>query len=139
MATLVRDVMTPEVGELPPSSTVTEAARVMRDRDLGDVVVAEEGRPLGVVTDRDIVLRAVAEGDDGGLRLGDMCSRQLRTLSPDDTLEEAARCMREAAVRRLVVVEDGRAVGVLGMGDLLAELEPGSPVTEVVRATGAGR
>ena len=139
MATLVREVMTREVCELPPSSTVTEAARVMRDRDVGDVVVAEDGRPVGVVTDRDIVLRAVAEGDDGGLRLGEMCSRQLRTLSPGDTLEDAARCMREAAVRRLVVVEEGRAVGVLSMGDLLAELEPGSPVTAVTRATGEGR
>lgn len=139
MATLVREVMTREVCELPPSSTVTEAARVMRDRDLGDVVVAEGGRPLGVVTDRDIVVRAVAEGDGGGLRLGEMLSRQLRTVAPDASLEDAARCMREAAVRRLVVVEHGRAVGILGMGDLLAELEPGSTVAEVTRATGTHR
>jgi CBS domain-containing protein len=139
MATVVREVMTREVCELPPSSTVTEAARAMRDRDLGDVVVAEDGSPRGVVTDRDIVLRAVAEGDDGGLQLGEMCSRRLRTLSPDDSLEDAARCMRTAAVRRLVVVEDGRIVGVLSMGDLLAELEPGSPVAGVLHSTGARR
>jgi CBS domain-containing protein len=132
MAPLVGDVMTRDVCMLPPSSTVTDAARVMRDQDIGDVVVAEDGILRGVVTDRDIVMRSVAEGHEGGLLLGEMLSRQLRTVSPDDTLEEAAARMRRAAVRRLVVVEEGlRVAGVLSMDDLLPQLGQGSVAAEL--------
>ena len=119
MAQSIRDVMTAHPITLPATSAVVQAARAMRDSDIGDVVVTENGRVCGIVTDRDITVRGVAEGHDiSSLTLGDICSRQLTTLSPMDSVESAVRLMREKALRRLPVVDSGKPVGIVSLGDL---------------------
>lgn len=119
MAQKVRDVMTPEPIALPLDARLTEAARLMRDQGVGGLLVTQGGRLCGVITDRDIVVRAVAEGRDlGGTRLNEVCSAGIVTVRPDDEADEAVRIMREQGVRRLPVVEDGHAVGIISMRDI---------------------
>ena len=116
----VRDVMTPDPVCCAPSATAEDAARQMRDGHIGDVIVCEDGRLLGIVTDRDIVVRVVAEGrrpDDCLVR--EICSHDVVTVAPDDDADRAVELMKERAVRRLPVCgRDGRLVGVLSLGDL---------------------
>ncbi len=132
---LVRDVMTPNPIALASSSTAADAARAMRDADIGDVIVTEDGQVCGIVTDRDIVVRVVAQGrDPRQTSLADICSRDLTTLSPRGTVREALLLMREKAVRRLPVVEGGRPVGIVSIGDLAVEQEPGSVLGDISSA-----
>lgn len=127
MATTVRDVMTTDIVSCPSSAPVSEAARSMRDRDIGDVLVVDEGKVCGIVTDRDIVVRCLAEGGDAGsARVGDVLTSSLTTVAPDAPIDEAARIMRDNALRRLPVVEDGTAVGIVSLGDLAVRADPNS-------------
>lgn len=119
MARKVRDVMTPEPTTLPLEASLTEAARLMRDEDIRIVLVAQDDRLCGLLTERDIVVRAVAAGRDlTGTRLDEVCSAGIVTIGPDADEETALRLMRERAVARLPVVEDGKAVGIVSIGDL---------------------
>src|SRR5919202_2155939 len=121
MARLVRELMAEPV-TLPGDATLTEAARLMRDADIGDVIVADGERPLGVVTDRDIVVRGIAEEHaPSDTTVADVCTRDLVTVSPDDPVEQAVRLMRQVAVRRLAVVHGDRLVGVISLGDVALE------------------
>ena len=121
----VQDVMTPGVVALPGTSPVTEAATAMRDSDVGSVVVLDQqGKVCGIVTDRDIVIRGVAETQDiSSLTLDDICSDNPTTLTPDATISEAVRIMREQAIRRIPIVEEGRPVGMVSLGDLAVETD----------------
>jgi CBS domain-containing protein len=115
----VKEVMTPDPIALPVTATVQEAARVMRDSDVGPVIVLEGDQPCGIVTDRDITVRAVADEQDlATLTLGDICSKDLVSVQPEAEVEEALLLMQEKAVRRVAVVDGGRAVGIVSMGDL---------------------
>lgn len=136
MPPTVRDVMTFDPVALEARTSVTEAARKMKERDIGDVIVLDGDRLCGVVTDRDIVVRALAEDrDPNGTNLGEICSRELVTVSPGDDLMVAGRLMRENAVRRMPVVEDGKPVGIISMGDLAVERDPDSPLAQVSAAS----
>ena len=118
----IKDVMTPNPTVLPATATVVDAARAMRQADVGDVLVESEGELRGIVTDRDIVVRAIADGGDPlDVKLGDIASVQLATLKPSDSVEDAVRLMREKALRRVPVCEGGRAVGIVSLGDLAIE------------------
>src|SRR5436190_13783964 len=102
MAQTIRDIMTDKPATLEGSASLVEAARLMRERDIGDVVVIENGTPCGVVTDRDIVVRGIAnETDPTTASLSDVCTHRLVTAAPDDTIDHAAQLMRDEAVRRL--------------------------------------
>ncbi len=115
----IGDVMTRDPQVCDETTTLVAAASMMRDHDIGDVLVESDGSVCGVVTDRDIVVRAVAEGADPvKMTLGDVCSRQVTSLSPDDSVTDAVQIMREKAIRRLPVMEDGHAVGIVSIGDL---------------------
>jgi CBS domain-containing protein len=116
----VREVMTPDPIVLDMSATVRDAARAMRARDIGDVLVASEGKLWGIVTDRDIVVRAVAEYPEapGACKLADICTTDVECLAPDDDVLAAIRMMEKSAIRRIPVVEEGRAIGVVTLGDL---------------------
>ena len=115
----LRDVMTPNPVTVGPSATLQEAARIMRDEDTGVVPIVENGRPVGVVTDRDIVVRAVVDGAEGARRsVRDVASSDLITVPPDMTTEQAAELMAERQVRRVLVCENDRLVGVASIGDL---------------------
>ena len=127
MARYLREIMTQRPVTVQVTDTVTAAARSMRDGNIGDVVVLEEDRIQGILTDRDIVVRALAEGrDPAQTTVGEICSRELTTLSPADGIAEAVKIMRDKAIRRLPVVEGGRPVGIVSLGDLAVESDPES-------------
>jgi len=116
----IRDVMTPNPRTVEPSSTVQEAAKVMRDEDVGPVPIVENGSVTGIVTDRDIVLNVVAEGKDvTSTPVSEIASGDLITIDPEQTLDEALRLMAQHQVRRLPVCEeDGRLVGIVAQADI---------------------
>jgi CBS domain-containing protein len=127
MAHYVRDIMTRNPLTVESGDTVVAAARTMRDANIGDVVILDHGQVRGILTDRDIVVRALAEGrDPAGTTAGEICSRDVTTLSPSDPIANAVAIMRDQAVRRLPVVENGRAVGIVSLGDLAVERDPQS-------------
>ena len=137
MRQTIRDVMTTNLTTLSPSATVMEAARVMRENGIGDVVVVDNGGDLwGIVTDRDIVVRALAAGcDPDHTSVGDICSReQLVTITPEESLGRAVRLMRDRAVRRLPVEEGGRVVGVVTLGDLAVDADRRSALADISAA-----
>jgi CBS domain-containing protein len=118
VATTVRDLMTTDPVTLPSKTAVQEAARRMRADDIGDVLVEDDGQLRGIVTDRDLVVRVLSDGiEPGSITLGEVCSGDLNTVSPDDELAAAVRVLREHAVRRIPVVEEGTAVGIVAIGD----------------------
>ena len=131
----IRVHMTPNPVCLPSSATLVEAARRMRDDDIGDVLVLDGEQLRGVATDRDLVVRGVAEGcDPAATTLAEVCSGGLVTLSPDDPVDHAERLMREHAVRRLPVVEGGRPIGVVSIGDLAVDLDAESALADISAA-----
>jgi CBS domain-containing protein len=126
MADLVKEVMTPGVVAVRPDASLVEAAQLMRDQDVGDVVVVDHHQVIGILTDRDITLRAVAEGADPlAMSAEAVCTRDPVVIGLDHTVSAAAVLMRDHAVRRLPVVEGGQPVGMVSLGDLLAALAPG--------------
>ena len=120
--------MTPDPVMLPATATVIEAARAMRDRDIGAVVVTKKGDIVcGMVTDRDIAVRAVAEDRElSSTMLGDICSRDLTSVPAETPIETAVEALRGKAIRRLPVMDSGRVVGIVSIGDLAVERDPGS-------------
>lgn len=136
MARKIREIMPEQTRTVSTDDTVLRAAEIMRDDDVGDVIVLDgEGGPKGIVTDRDIAVRAVAEGrDPGSTPVMDVCTSDLVTISPDDDEESAARMMREHAVRRLPVVENGRVVGAISIGDLAMDKDSDSALADISAA-----
>lgn len=135
MAQSIHEVMTPAPRTLDSRATVQEAARVMFDEDIGDVIVCDGDRICGIVTDRDVTVRAVAPGKDPATtKLGEICSKELTTLAPTDSAEDAVRVMMDKAIRRVPVVENGRPVGVVSIGDLAVERDPDSALASISAA-----
>jgi CBS domain-containing protein len=135
MAQNIRNVMTPNPTAMPVIATISDAARAMRDADIGVIVVLNQNQVCGIVTDRDIVVRAIAEGcEPSNTSLGDICSQDLTTLSPTDTIEDAKKLMGEKAIRHIPVVEDGRPVGIVSLGDLAVERGDTSALEDISAA-----
>jgi CBS domain-containing protein len=135
MARYLRDIMTQKPVTVEATDTIVAAGRSMRDGNIGDVVVVDDGRIQGILTDRDIVVRAIAEGrDPSRTTVGEISSREPTTLRPDDSIEEAERIMREQAIRRLPVVENGRPVGIVSLGDVEMARTPASTLGEISAA-----
>ena len=132
----VGDIMTRPPRTLDVSASVMDAATLMREGDFGDVVVLEEGRLCGILTDRDIVVRVLATGDDpSSVRVGDVCSRVLTTVSESDGIGDAVRLIRAKAVRRLPVLDDdGKLVGIVSLGDLALARDPKSALGDISAA-----
>ena len=119
MAAKMRDIMSPAPVSMAATEPVSAAARAMKEHGVGAVLVTVDGRLSGLVTDRDIAVRVLAENrDPAATRLGDICSTGLAVLGPDDDVEQAARLVRRLAVRRIPVVQDGTPVGMVSIGDL---------------------
>jgi CBS domain-containing protein len=115
----VQEAMTSNPTTVSPDTAAREAAQIMKSEDTGIVPIVEGDRLVGVITDRDLALRIVGEGASADTRVGDLASKDLVTVDPQQSLEEAARLMAEHQVRRLPVVEeDGRLVGILSQKDL---------------------
>lgn len=131
----VRDVMTPDPITVAESATVHEAALAMREADVGDVLVVRDGDVCGIVTDRDIVVRLVADAGDATRTLvGEICSAELTEVAPDDLVEYAVSLMRSYAIRRLPVVGDAGPVGIVSLGDLAAVRDPSSALADISMA-----
>lgn len=133
----LNDVMTRDPVTLTASTTLSEAARMMALHEIGDVIVTDDdsGTMCGVVTDRDIVVRCLAVDDDPKTAtLGSICTRDLVCLSPDDAVDDAVSLMRTKAIRRLPVVQEGKAVGVVSLGDLAQDRDPASALADISRA-----
>jgi CBS domain-containing protein len=137
MARQVQDVMTKNPREVGVDETIESVARIMRDEQVGAVIVTDSGQLRGVVTDRDVVIRAVAEGLDPASETVDTIysGTELMTVGPDAAIDEAADLMRDHAVRRLPVVENGRAVGIVSIGDLAIDMDSDSALAEISAAT----
>jgi len=135
MAHKVREVMTENPVMLEMKDTLVEAARKMRDEDIGDVLVMKDGKLCGIVTDRDITVRATADGKDPNqVTLGDICSQELVTISADRPVSEAVSLMRNKTLRRLPVVEGDKPVGIVSIGDLAVELDERSVLASISAA-----
>ncbi|HUP37490.1 MAG TPA: CBS domain-containing protein [Candidatus Limnocylindria bacterium] len=136
MAERIREVMTPDPHTLPERTLVRMAAETMRANDIGDVIVSDDnGQITGILTDRDIVVRLVAEGrDPSATRVGDIASRELTAVAPDDPVDGAVQLMRERAIRRLPVVDRGKPVGIVSIGDLALDRDPDSALADISAA-----
>ena len=135
MADTVRDVMAESPWHVEPSDSVEDAAKRMRDEDVGALLVVEDEELKGIVTDRDIVVKAVAEGDKPGkAKIEDVCTADTTTIEADASIDDAIKAMREADVRRLPVVEDGKPVGILSLGDLAIERDKDSALADISAA-----
>jgi CBS domain-containing protein len=118
MGKSVRDTMTSQPTSIDSSQSVVDAARAMRDEDVGSLPVTDQGRLIGVITDRDIVVRVVAEGRADSATVAEALSRNPITVTPDYDLDDALKLMARHQVRRLPVVEDERLVGIVAQADV---------------------
>ncbi len=135
MANTVADVMTRNPVTIEAGEPVVEAARRMRQADSGNVIVLDNGQVVGIVTDRDITLRVVADAKDYNTPTREVCSADdLQVVAPDTSIDQAVQIMRSKAIRRLPVVEGDQAVGVVSLGDLAIERDEDSAVAEISAA-----
>lgn len=136
MADKVRDVMTRDPVTLASTETLAAAAKQMRDAEVGVVVVTDHDSVAGLVTDRDIVVRGIAEDlDPFTTALITCCATpDVVTVTPDDAVDHAVRLMREHAVRRLLVVEGGKPVAIVSIGDFAIEQDEDSALAEISAA-----
>jgi CBS domain-containing protein len=125
MAKSLRDLMTPNPCTIDKDKTVEYAAKMLRDEDVGLAPIVDGDRIVGTLTDRDIAIRVVADGEDPkSTKVSGVMSRELVTIDPDQDLDEALRLMSKHQVRRLPVVEeDGRLIGVIAQADIARELK----------------
>lgn len=138
MGKSVKDAMSSDVKTATPSLSLADAAKLMKQEDVGSVPVVDGERLIGMLTDRDIVVRGIADGSDPhAVTAGDIASRDIVTVRPDDDLDEALRLMAQHQVRRLPVVDDGHLVGVLAQADVAQEAKEkavGQLVEEISRS-----
>lgn len=119
----LKDIMTPNPVTVDPEATLKEVATVMLEQDIGAVLVMDGERLAGLITDRDIVVRAVAYGHDYGTPVVDYCTGDVFTMEPSASVEDAAREMAARQLRRLPITESGQVVGVVSLGDLAVRTE----------------
>jgi CBS domain-containing protein len=131
----IRDLMTPNPKTLQSGTSARQAAESMRDSDIGSLLVMKDGSLCGIVTDRDLVVRLLAEGKDPEqTSVGEICSADVSKLSPDNTIENAVELMRKKAIRRIPVLENGKPIGIVSLGDLAAEMDRQSVLGNVSAA-----
>ena len=132
----LREVMTPDPVTVAATASLQHAAELMRDRDIGDVLVVDEsGALFGIVTDRDIVVAGIAEGlDPASTSVDKVCTQDPISLGPDDAVAQAVKLMSDRAIRRLPVVDNGIIVGIVSLGDLAIDRDPDSVLGEISEA-----
>ena len=139
----VRDAMSEDPRSISTSASVVEAARLMREADIGSIPITDGKQLVGMITDRDITTRVVAEAADlGTTSVGDVCSRDVTTVEADADHEEAVELMARHQVRRLPVVENGRLVGLVSQADIALagnETETGELVEAISEPSEADR
>ena len=137
MAQIIADIMTRDPATIERHQSAAEAARRMAAADAGDVIVLDNGTVCGIVTDRDIAIRLVAQDKGPDTPVDDLVTGdELVTVGPDTSISQAIQLIRGKAVRRLPVVQQGRAVGIVSLGDLAIEEDPGSALADISAAEG---
>jgi CBS domain-containing protein len=131
MARTVREVMTRDLHTIKDDSPIVEAARQMRDGDVGDVLIVDGDRAAGILTDRDIAVRGVAEDRDPNSRALDIATTGVVGIEADQRIDDAVELMRSHDIRRLLVVDRGRPVGIVSIGDLAVERDPDSALADI--------
>jgi CBS domain-containing protein len=136
MGQQIAEVMTKNPYGVTTSASLNEAARMMRDQEIGDVLVMRaDGTLCGLVTDRDLVVRGLAEGlDPGSASVEEVCNHDPVTLSSDQPVEEAVSVMRQYNIRRLPIVDGENLVGIVSLGDLAIEKDPSSALADISKA-----
>ncbi|HEV3475671.1 MAG TPA: CBS domain-containing protein [Actinomycetota bacterium] len=135
MTKQIRDVMTTQPRSLTTDTPVAEAAKVMRDENIGDILITQDGELTGILTDRDIVVRVLAENlEPTDTSVGDIASQELVTVTPQDSVDDAVQLMRQRSLRRIPVVEGGKCVGIVSLGDLAVEKDPDSALADISAA-----
>lgn len=130
---MLKDLMSRDVKVINPDMTIGDAAKKMRDGDFGMMPVGEDDRMIGTISDRDIAIRAVAEGKDAGTKVREVMSEGIAWVYEDESVEKAAKIMSERQVRRLPVVNrDKRLVGILALGDFAVERSEILPAAEAL-------
>jgi CBS domain-containing protein len=135
MAQTINEVMTHDPITVEPDTPIAQVARRMKDDDTGAILVTENGNLAGIVTDRDIVVRAIAEGADPDTPIGNFMTRDPKTVTPDSPVDDAIRIARDDDVRRVPVVQDGRPVGIVSLGDLAMERDQDSALADISAAS----
>ena len=132
MSVSIREVMTKDPITIEESASVVEAAKAMAQADIGPTLITRGGELAGIVTDRDIAVRVVAEGQDpNSVKAIDIATTDLATLSPDDDAGDAVRLMKEKNIRRVAIVENNQPVGIVSIGDLAVALDEGSVLADI--------
>lgn len=132
----IQDIMTRNIAAVNETAPAKDAARLMKDRHIGDVLVTHsDGSLCGILTDRDLALRVVAAGKDPAKTpVGKLCTQNPVTLRPTDDIDKAIETMRSRAIRRVPVMDNGKAVGIVSLGDLAANRDPKSVLGQVSKA-----
>lgn len=131
----VKEIMSSDVVTVTPQDNIYEMAKKMRDHDIGFIPVVEGRKLIGVVTDRDLVIRGYAEKHSGSSPVESVMSQEIVTVSPETSVEEASKLMADDKIRRLPVVDNGELVGIVAIGDLAVrsetEEEAGAALSEI--------
>ena len=135
-----REIMTGNVKMASREMSLQEVARLMREGDMGAMPVVEDNKLVGIVTDRDIVVRAIAEGKDVSTKIGDVMTTEIFSVKPDDFVFEAIRLMGDKQVRRIpVITENGELAGIIAMADIALEMEDEREIAETLEEISSGK
>ena len=135
MADTVRDLLKGDPVTVEASATVQDAAKLMDENDIGNVLVVENNEVQGIVTDRDIVVRVIAKGDGADASVREAATTDVETIEPDASIDDAIQKMEQGNVRRLPVVDDGKPVGVISLGDLAQAKDKDSALADISAAS----
>jgi CBS domain-containing protein len=134
-----REIMTKSVKTATPETSLREAAVLMREGDMGAVPIVDGGKLVGIVTDRDIVVRVIADGKDAATPINEAMTAELFTVKPDDFVFEAIRLMGDKQVRRIPVIDNsGGLVGIIAMADVALETEDEREIAETLEEISSG-
>ena len=134
--TKVKDVMTKTVVTVETNKTVTEAAALMAENDVGNLIVMDGNTPIGIVTERDFVRRVLAKEKNPKTKISEVMSTPLRVIDPDAPLKEAARRMIRKRIRRLAVIKDNKLVGIITATDFARHLSKKTFTDDILEAIG---
>ena len=132
----VKDLMTKNVVTIDVNKTVVEAAALMSENDIGDLIVMEDNTPVGIVTERDFVRRVLAEGKSTESKVSEVMTRPLKVIDPDAPIKEAARRMVNKRIRRLPVIKDNKLVGIITAADFAKHLSKKTLTDDILEAMG---
>lgn len=134
-----REIMTSNVRTATRDTSLRDVAAMMRDGDMGAIPVVDDGKLVGIVTDRDIVVRSIADGKDASSLVGEAMTTEIFSVSPDDFVFEAIRLMGDKQVRRIPVVDDsGALAGIIAMADVALEMEDEREIAETLEEISSG-